>query len=124
MARKQLHKNLNRSRTNYLPDFLSDSIKQNPKAFWSHIKRLGKEGTATQDLKVGNKVFTEPRANSHLSSVFNNKETENIPDPGVNPIPTIGTINITTCHACGVDKQLSRLKANEAYGPDGIPPWF
>ena len=37
------------------------------------------------------------------------------------PIPTIGTINITTCR---VEKQLSELKVDKAYGPDGIPPWF
>ena len=71
-------------------------------------------------------MFTEPRAraevlNSQFSSVFNNDESENIPDPGESPIPTIGTINITTC---GVEKQLSELKVDKAYGPDGIPPWF
>ena len=71
-------------------------------------------------------MFTEPRAkaevrNSQFSSVFNNEGTKNIPDRGESPIPTIGTINITTC---GVEKQLSGLKANKAYGPDGIPPWF
>ena len=42
-----------------------------------------------------------------------------ISDPGKNPIPTIGTIPITTC---GIEKQLSGLKADKAYGPDGIPP--
>ena len=59
--------------------------------------------------------------NSQFSSVFNKEEIENIPDPGESPIPTIGTINITTS---GVAKQLSRLKADKAYGPDGISPWF
>ena len=104
------------------------TIKQNPKAFWSHIKKLGKEDTDNQDLKVGDEVFTEPRAkaevlNSLFSSVFNNEETENIPDPGESPIRTIGTINITTS---GVEKQhiISGLKADKAYGSDGIPPWF
>ena len=60
LARKQLHKNLNRSRNNYLSDLLDDFLKQNPKAFCSHIKNLGKEGTDIQDLKVGNEVFAEP----------------------------------------------------------------
>lgn len=126
MVRKQLHKNLNESRNSYLSDFLGDSIKQNPKAFWSHIKKLGKEGTDTQDLKVRNEMFIERRAkaevlNSQFSSVFNNEELENIPDLGESPIPTIGTIKITTR---GVEKQLSELKVDKAYGPDGIPPWF
>ena len=124
LVRKQLHKNLNRSRNDYLSDFLGDSIKQNPKAFWSHIKKLGKEDTDNQDLKVGNEVFTEPRVkaevlNSKFSSVFNKEETENIQHLGENPIPTIGTINITTS---GVKKQLRGLKADKVYGPDGIPP--
>lgn len=86
LARKQLYKNLNRTKNDYLSDFLGDSIKQNPKAFWSHIKKLRKEDTDNQDLKVGNEVFTEPRAkaevlNSQFSSVFNKEETEFIPDP-------------------------------------------
>ena len=87
---------------------------------------LGKENTDNKDLKVGNEVFIEPRAkvevlNSQFSSVFNKEETENIPHLGENPIPTIATINITTS---GVEKQLNGLKADKAYGPDGIPPWF
>ena len=126
LVRKQFHKNLNRSRNDYLSDFLDDSIKQNPKGFWSHIKKLGKEDTDNQDLKVGNQVFTEPRAkaevlNNQFSSVFNKEETEDIPHLGENPIPTIATINITTS---GVEKQLSGLKADKASGPHGIPPWF
>ena len=71
-------------------------------------------------------MFTGPRAkaevlNSQFSSAFSKEETENIPHLGENPIPTIATINITTS---GVEKQLSGLKADKAYGPDGIPPWF
>ena len=58
---------------------------------------------------------------SQFSSVFNNEETENIPYPGKNPFPTIGTITITTS---GIEKQLRGLKADKAYGPDGISPWF
>ena len=44
VVRKQLHKNFNRSRNDYLFDFFSDSIRENQKAFWSHIIKLGKEG--------------------------------------------------------------------------------
>ena len=52
-------------------------------------------------------MFTETRAkaevlNSQFSSAFNNEETENIPDPGESPIPTIGSINIAIS---GVEKQ-------------------
>ena len=40
-------------------------------------------------------MFTEPRAkaemlNSQFSGAFNNEKIEDIPDPGENPIPTIG----------------------------------
>jgi len=101
-------------------------IKQNPKAFCSHIKKLGKEGTDIQDLKVGNEVFTEPSTkakvlNSQFSSVFNNEETENIQDPGKNPIPTIGTVTIITSR---IEKKLSGLKVDKAYGTDRVPPGF
>ena len=73
-------------------------------------------------------MFTKPRAkaevlNSYmsLSSVFNNEETEDIPDLGENAIPTIETLTTT---ASGIEKQLSGLKTDKAYGPDGIPPSF
>lgn len=126
VARKQLNKNLNMSRNNYLSGFLGDSLKQNPKAFWTHLKKLGKESTDIQDLKVGNEVITDPKAkaealNKQFASVFNSDDTDTIPDPGANPIPTIGALTITTY---GVEKQLRGLKADKAYGPDGIPPWF
>ena len=57
-------------------------------AFCSHIKKLGKESTDIQDLKVGNEVFSEPRAkaevlHSQLSSVFNTDKA-NDPD-GIPP---------------------------------------
>ena len=71
-------------------------------------------------------MFTEPRAkaevlNSQFSGAFNNEKIEDIPDPGENPIPTIGTLTIT---ASGIEKQLSGLKADKTYDPDGIPPGF
>ena len=37
------------------------------------------------------------------------------------PFPTIGTITITVS---GIEKQLRGLKADKAYGTDGVPPWF
>ena len=40
---------------------------------------------------------------------------------GESPIPTIGAINIITG---GVEKKLIGLKADKAYSPDGMPPWF
>lgn len=57
-------------------------------------------------------MFTELRAkadelNSQFSSVFNNKETENIPVPCLNLIPTINN-----CHNLW---SLRGLKADKAY---------
>ena len=54
-------------------------------------------------------MFTSPRAkaevlNSQFSSVCNNEEIADMPDPGENPIPTIGTLTIT---ASEIEKQLS-----------------
>ena len=71
-------------------------------------------------------MFAEPRAkaevlNSQFSRVFSTQEIEDIPDPGENPIPTIGTLTFT---ASRIEKQLSGLKKDKAYGPDGIPPGF
>ena len=56
---------------------------------------------AFASLKLKMKCYWAERegwsAKSQLSIVLNNEETENIPDPGENPIPSIGTIATTTC---------------------------
>ena len=60
-------------------------------------------------------MFAEPRAkaellNSQFCRVFSTKEIEDVPDPGENPIPTIGTLTIT---ASRIEKQLSGLKEDK-----------
>lgn len=79
MARKQLHLNLKSSRNNYLSDFLGNSIQENPKAFWSQLKKLGKEDTDIQDFSVGNEVLSKPickaeALNNKFASVFSRED--------------------------------------------------
>ena len=49
MARKQFSKNLKRARDTYLSGYLSETMQENPKAFWSYIKNYKKR---TQALKI------------------------------------------------------------------------
>ena len=125
-ARKQLHRNLKLSRDNYFSDFLGNSIQENPKAFWSHIKHLGNEDAEIRDFKIDDEVISDPLSkaealNNQFASVFSTEETNGIPDVRGNPIPPLGEIIISTI---GVEKQLRMLKPNKAYSPDAIPPWF
>ena len=65
---------MNRFRKDYLSDYFGDSIRQNPKAFWLHIKELA-EGRRTQITKISKlemtEVFTELSAKAEvLNSQF------------------------------------------------------
>ena len=56
------------------------------------------------------------------SPVFLTTEKQRISQTlGKIPFPTIGTITITIS---GIEKQLRGLKADKAYGTDGVPSWF
>ncbi|CAB3986093.1 Hypothetical predicted protein, partial [Paramuricea clavata] len=125
-AKKQLSKNLKRARDTYLSGYLTDTMQENPKAFWSYIKRLRQDNPGVEDFKMDNELISDAGLKSEVlskqfASVFTTENVENIPTPGSNFTPAIGNIVITVK---GVEKQLASLDAKKASGPDGIPPWF
>ena len=70
-----MHKNLKSAREDYISDHLSEAIKDNPKRFWSYVKRLKQENLGIGDFEVNGKVISDgglkPEIlNSQCSSVF------------------------------------------------------
>ncbi|CAB4025778.1 Hypothetical predicted protein, partial [Paramuricea clavata] len=125
-AKKQLSKNLKSARDTYLSGYLTDTMQENPKAFWSYIKRLRQDNPGVEDFKMDNELISDAGLKSEVlskqfASVFTTENVENIPTPGSNFTLAIGNIVITVK---GVEKQLASLDAKKASGPDGIPPWF
>ena len=57
-ARKRLHKNLKSAREKYVSDYLGESIKENPKRFWSFVKHLKKDDPGVADFKVDGQIIT------------------------------------------------------------------
>ena len=51
-----MHKNLKSAREEYIKGHLSEAIKDNPKRFWSYVKRLKQENSGIADFEVDGKV--------------------------------------------------------------------
>lgn len=58
-ARKSLHKNLKSARQKYVSDYLGESVKDNPKPFWSFIKHLKKDDPGIADSKVDGQIISD-----------------------------------------------------------------
>ena len=121
-----MHKNLKSAREEYIKGHLSEAIKDNPKRFWSYVKRLKQENPGIADFEVDGKVISDSSLkseilNSQFSSVFTEEDLDNIPEMGSDPTPGLGPLIISDQ---GVLKQLSSLNPNKACGPDQIPTWF
>ena len=125
-TRKCLHKNLKSAREKYVSDYLGESIKENPKRFWSFVKHLKKDDPGVADFKVDGQIICDgvmksDLLNKQFSNVYTKEDLASIPAVGHSPKPTIGSLTVTLP---GVIKQLTSLKPNKAIEPDQIPPWF
>ena len=101
-------------------------MKENPKAFWSFIKKMRQEDTGIADLKVNNKIISDDLGKAEalseqFASVFTVEDKVHIPTLGVSETPDINKLIIGKE---GVLRQINRLKPNKAPGPDGISPWM
>ena len=89
-----MHKNLKSAREEYIKAHLSEAIKDNPKRFWSYVKRLKQENSGIADFEVDGKVISDSGLkseilNSQFSSVFTERDLEKIPEVGSDP--TLGS---------------------------------
>ena len=124
---KTTRRSLQRAKRDYISDYLTSNIKDNPKAFWSFIKKTKSEEVGIAALKVNGRVISDAKEkaealNDQFASVFTREETdEEIPSLGDSSFDEIPNLII---QQEGVLKQLNKLVPGKAPGPDQIPPWF
>ena len=124
--RKSVHKNLKESRNNFISNKLKDSLVENPKKFWSYIKRLKNNASGVSDLLNNGELCSDSKTkanilNNQFFSAFTKENLNNIP---VETPLTNSKISQIIISPEGVKKQLLNLDQNKASGPDNIPPWF
>ena len=54
--RRSLNKELSKSRNQYMSEFLMQVVKENPKSFWYHIKKVKKDEVGVGDIKSNGKM--------------------------------------------------------------------
>lgn len=103
---------------------ISIKCKDEPKLFWSYVRKNTKTKEQIGDLKTEEGLLTDnPKTkaeilNKFFSSVFTEENTEDIPTlPSRNPGNDLSAIIITPEL---VEKKIKKLKASKAPGPDGI----
>ena len=110
------------SHNSYLNDVIGDSLTENPKKFWFHVKHSRSENLGIPPLKTEEGVFVTDKdkaetLNSYFFSVFTN---EQLPLPKIPISPYSSIVDLHTSPE-GIAKQLSQLNPNKACGPDELP---
>jgi hypothetical protein len=110
----------------HVSDILGESIKENPKTFWSYIKKLSKDNVGVSDFEINGKIVDDSKQKAEFlsktfSSVFTKENLNNIPSINKHVRYNIEPLVISTN---GVAVQLQALNPNKSTGPDQIPPWF
>ena len=106
--------------------YLTDNMRgENPKAFWSYIKKLRQDSPSVEDFRIDNELISNASLKSEIlskqfASIFTKENIENLPNPGMTPMPTIGEIIITVK---GVEKQYRGRGGGGARGALA-PPFF
>ena len=104
-ARKQLSKNLKSARDAYFTGYLTDTMQEDPKAFWSYIKRLQQDNPSDEDFRIDNELISDAGLKSEVlskqfASVFTTENIDNIPTLESKFTPTIGNIVFTVKGVC------------------------
>ena len=120
--RKQATKALAKSYKDYVNNHIGDSLKTNPKRFWSFIKANKRENIGILTLRVNDQPIINywdkaNAINNQFSSVFT-QEKHPIPQIAPSTYPNIPLLEIGID---GVIKQLENLNQNKATGPDELP---
>ena len=120
--RKQATKALAKSYKDYVNNHIADSLKTNPKRFWSFIKANKQENIGIPTLQVNDQPIINDRdkanaLNNQFSAVFT-QEKHPIPQIAPSTYPNIPLLEIGID---GVIKQLENLNQNKATGPAELP---
>ncbi len=125
--RKNVHEQLLRSaRVSHISQFLTTSITDKPKSFWTFISKLRQDNQGIGDLHVSGPIVSADALKAEaLNEQFNSVYTEegSIPLPNLGESP-YGKIERLQISISGVLDELNKLNPSKAQGPDGIPPWI
>jgi hypothetical protein len=83
--KKKLWQDLAVAKNDYVSGYLTDNIQENPKTFWSFIKKSKSDGSVgIPDLKIGGKLTGDPSAkanglNQQFCNVFTNEDLSSLP---------------------------------------------
>ena len=124
--RKNVHEQLRSARVSHISQFLTTSITDKPKSFWTFISKLRQDNQGIGDLHVGGSIVSAyalkaEALNEQFNSVYTEEGSIPLPNLGESPYGEIGRLQISIS---GVLDQLNKLNPSKAQGPDGIPPWF
>ena len=120
--RRQTTKALATSYKSYVNNQIGDSLKTNPKRFWSFIKANKRENIGIPTLRVNDKPITNDcdkanALNNQFTSVFT---SERYPIPVIDH-PLYSSMPPLDIGTNGIIKQLKNLNQNKATGPDELP---
>ena len=121
-----MHKQLRSATVSHISQFLTTSITDKPKSFWTFISKLRHDDQRIGDLHVSGSIVSADALKAEaLNEQFNSVYTEegSIPLPNVGESP-YGEIDRFQLSISGVIDQLNKLNPSKSQGPDGIPPWF
>ena len=87
------------SQNSYLNDVIGDSLTENPKKFWSHVKHSRSENLGIPPLKTEEGVFVTDKdkaetLNSYFFSVFTNEQLP-LPKIPISPYSSIADLHIS-----------------------------
>ncbi len=122
--RKQVQKTFRQARVDYLNNIIGSSLSENPKAFYSYVKKLQVDSVGIQQLRDKNGINQSDGLekakvlNDQFQSVFTSEDLSAIPSMDSPQYPTMAPIQV---ERKGVEKLLKNLNASKAAGPDCIP---
>ncbi len=124
--RKNVHKQLRSARVSRISQFLTTSITDKPKSFWTLISKLRQDNQGIGDLHVSGSIVSDDvlkaeDLNEQFNSVYLEEGSIPLPNLGESPYGKIERLQISIS---GVLDELNKLNPSKAQGPDGIPPWF
>ena len=117
---------LKTTRNDYLNNVIGGSLQENPKRFWSYIKRLWSENFGIPILRQGRSIFISDKDNAealrdYFQSVFT-KDNGLLPAFSPSTLAYINNMRDIVFSPNGVLKQLASLNPSKSAGLDGISP--
>ena len=124
--RNKVVKLLKTTRNDYLNNVIGGSLQENPKRFWSYIKRLWSENFGIPILRQGRSIFISDKDNAealrdYFQSVFT-KDNGLLPAFSPSTLAYINNMRDIVFSPNGVLKQLVSLNPSKSAGLDGISP--